>query len=945
MFQEPKLIVKIMLEYFKMNPDTEIILLFYIMRALCGRFVADFQFLKDFLEHEVTSKFSVEWKRAAFFEFIRLWKMPQADSGLSQDLKAKILQYIIIPCFATSFERGETDAIIGSTPAPEMDSDDNVVSSFISNIIESSANESTSDAVRILLLQFSCLLVDEGAAHIHNAGNKKQEGTKLRKLMTYAWPCLLSKNCVDPATRYHGHLLLSHIIAKFAIHKRIVLQVFHSLLKAHAVEARNVVRQALEILTPSMPGRMEDGNTMLTHWTKKIILEEGHTGSQLVHILQLVVKHYKVYYPVRHHLIQHIVSSIQRLGFNATATIEQKRLAVDLCEIAIKWEVQRARDESPTAPEDSTGGSNLMGLMVGMKRPAPSGGPDVTIDPAKKMVKVSVAPPNAGGSVSVASSSNNGNNSSSGGETQSNKPLGKVFSDNIVNYLLRLACQVGDNVGAQGATAGGGPTQGELLSRRCVQLLKTALKPDIWGNCELKLATFDKILDGGQQGVQSTSPNFANICTCLDVLTFLLTVLRKEQILSAFKPLQKAIAVCMRSPNSKVIRAVHGLMSRLMNLFPTEPTNSPVASKFEELAQLYANVGTVIQEGLSNYEKNLQAPPATLFGTLMMLKAACINNSCYIDRLISSFMRVLQRLAKEHLQPSIPDNTAAASELLILSLDLVKNRVAVMGQDIRKAFIGTILVGLIEKSQDVKVMKAITKMLEDWMKNKDVKMMNQGPNLKEKSILLVKMMQYVEKRFDDSELNGQFLELINYVYRDDNLKNTELTSKLEPAFLSGLRCPQPQIRAKFFEVFDLSMRKRLYDRLLYIVCSQNWESMGPHYWIKQCLELVMSTAASAMPVTNSSPSSHLPSVTSVIATADPTERNAFTMLSAIKEEPIVPDTMEADGVPDELTDIELPSSDKQSNFNQLLAKQFKFQESAKDHKIKENFLTAMCQLV
>jgi hypothetical protein len=46
----------------------------------------------------------------------------------------------------------------------------------------------------------------------------------LRRLMTYAWPCLLSKNCVDPATRYHGHLLLSHIIAKFAIHKRIVLQ-------------------------------------------------------------------------------------------------------------------------------------------------------------------------------------------------------------------------------------------------------------------------------------------------------------------------------------------------------------------------------------------------------------------------------------------------------------------------------------------------------------------------------------------------------------------------------------------------------------------------------------------------------------------------------------------------------------------------------------------------
>lgn len=43
-------------------------------------------------------------------------------------------------------------------------------------------------------------------------------------------------------------------------------QVFHSLLKAHAVEARAVVKQALEILTPAMPGRMEDGNVSLYNY-------------------------------------------------------------------------------------------------------------------------------------------------------------------------------------------------------------------------------------------------------------------------------------------------------------------------------------------------------------------------------------------------------------------------------------------------------------------------------------------------------------------------------------------------------------------------------------------------------------------------------------------------------------------------------------------------------
>ena len=102
----------------------------------------------------------------------------------------------------------------------------------------------------------------------------------------------------------------------------------------------------------------------------------------------------------------------------------------------------------------------------------------------------------------------------------------------------------------------------------------------------------------------------------------------------------------------------------------------------------------------------------------MILKAACVNNPCYIDRLITSFMRVLQRMAREHLVPSSPDLSSVASELLILSLDLVKNRVGVMSPDMRKAFIGSILVGLIDKTQDNKVMKAILKMVDDWVKTK-----------------------------------------------------------------------------------------------------------------------------------------------------------------------------------------------------------------------------------
>lgn len=66
-------------------------------------------------------------------------------------------------------------------------------------------------------------------------------------------------------------------------------------------------------------------------------------------------------------------------------------------------------------------------------------------------------------------------------------------------------------------------------------------------------------------------------------------------------------------------------------------------------------------------------------------------------------------------------------------------------------------------------MKAITRMVEEWVKQRSATApasTASAPSLREKSILLVKLMQYVEKRFpDDQELNAQFLEMINYVYR------------------------------------------------------------------------------------------------------------------------------------------------------------------------------------
>ena len=46
-----------------------------------------------------------------------------------------------------------------------------------------------------------------------------------------------------------------------------------------------------------------------------------------------------------------------------------------------------------------------------------------------------------------------------------------------------------------------------------------------------------------------------------------------------------------------------------------------------------------------------------LFSTLKILKAACMHNQCYIDRLITTFMKVLHKMAKEHLQPTTTETS------------------------------------------------------------------------------------------------------------------------------------------------------------------------------------------------------------------------------------------------------------------------------------------------
>nr|XP_018666778.1 transformation/transcription domain-associated protein isoform X1 [Ciona intestinalis]XP_018666779.1 transformation/transcription domain-associated protein isoform X2 [Ciona intestinalis] len=918
-FDEARLLCKCLLRYASKNPS-DVGLQFQLLRAFSTRTLTDFQFLKSWFEEHVPNNYSMLQKRMIFFKFVELYHEPSFPS----DLKALAIQHIVIPVFRHAFDNNESEQLIGGPPNPEVDNPNDCISVFINRVIDPDKPYAAPDAVQIQLLRFLSLLVDRASPYIHDPSNKSH-GDKLRRIMTFAWPCLLPRNCVDPASKYHGHLLLSHIIGSFGIRKRIVLQTFYSLLKAHAVEARTVVRQALDVLTPAMPARMEDGNQMLTHWTRKIIVEEGHTLAQLMHVLLLIVRHHRVYYPVNSGLVQQMIASMQRLGFAPNTNMEQRRLAVDVAEVLIKWEIRRISEEQEA--------NEAKGLI------RPVAALSIKMDPVPSSTHRVVG-------------------------------LDKKHSDTVVNFLLRMTCQVNESSGGSA----------EILSRRCVVLLRSALRADVWPKSDLHLLWVDKLLlsvDPAQQG------NTGSICTGLELINLILSLIPKDSVISTVKPLQKGIAACMTCSNVKVIRSVQSLLVRLFSLFP--PTAPPanhdpmlgqvIVPKVElslaerDLEVLFSAMENTVLEGLNEFEK-AGTTSTGLFSTLMILKAACTHTPAYIDHLLATFVRVFQKLVKEHLQsPPQSGQTGSEvspfiSELIVVCLDLAKCRVVSMAADTRRSLMHGVFSQIIERSTDPKLIKAVIRIMDEWLKARASGDASQAPTLREISPLLLKLMN-IDKRFTSEHLDIHtgFLDLVNYVYRDESLSGSELTSKLEPAFLSGLRCTNPTTRRSYFEVFDNSIPQNLYDRLLYMICSQNWEAMGTHYWIKQCIEMIFAVCDRTSTVMAKGSPYLLPSITHVITLADPADRDAFNALAKVKTEPMdidvyakeeevesMMETSEDDSrtKTSNLTSSKTPSSvttveDRSQQLNTLITRHCKFLESLSEAK-SSSFLLAAAQL-
>ncbi|XP_043460946.1 transformation/transcription domain-associated protein-like [Leptopilina heterotoma] len=767
---EPEILLKVFIHYLEKNPE-EFDFLFNILKIFRINFVSNVTMLSDFIEKVIAQTYHIQWKRTAFSKFIYNFQ----GKRVSDELKADILHNIVYKCFEASFKKKEVFEIIGTPPSPNTDDPRNLISIFINKVIDIDNPGELGDRLRVGIFRFACLLVDHAGEYIHDV-NIKHHGIKLKTLVYFAWSCLLNKNCVDPITKYHGHLLLSHIIRKFSVSKSIVVHVFLSLMQAHSIETKHVVKEALDILIPIFPHRMESGYSKLAQLTRKVLIEESHSRYSLSHCLQFVVKHFKVYYSVRYHLIPILVNSIKKI--TEISTIDSKKLAVDIAETIIEWEIQAKSEETSIIDVVGIESSNQL--------------PDEGSSGFRRIVLQNNTP------------------LFTTLEPQPIKRLGNFYIDKILNFILKLTCEVHDVNTLQGIME-------EQLVKRSANLIKRTYSSEVWVK--------DGNVDFSWMNKTLAEQDSEKIYRILELLIFLVRGLGENANLHIFTKLESGLTMCLSSDDRKILKYLQEILSNLLTIFPIDPILTK-ETRDEKMKLFYKFVRVVFRERLTGFERN-EAGIDSLAPCVMIAKTVYLNNAGYLDPVLTNLLGVFQKISRFHLA-----GVGAKKEEteLLTFLDILSNRFEVMSTNNRRKFLTSLGV-LIDNTPNLQIIRIIIKLLKNWVKD-------EGNLVSEKFPIFIKMWKKIQNFPADLDLRNNFLDVLCLMYQNRNYRHVKLSTDLELAFLEGLRSSQPHTRIKFSKIMNAGVERSVKDRLRYI-SEINWQLMGRHYWIKQCVEFVL----------------------------------------------------------------------------------------------------------
>lgn len=205
------------------------------------------------------------------------------------------------------------------------------LTSIIENIWKSSNDiivghtASTADFLRLETLQLtSCIL---------KYSNSKCEPFK-KDIIKYCWNLV---SLEDVLSKFSAYLATCYFINAFETHPKITSHIFYALLKADNADARFIVEKSLDLLAAVISNRLGNEDLWIK-WPRKVILETNFLASSMYIVYKFIVDHEELFFNSRELFLPNTINAIGKLTISPTSTAEIKLLAIELCELIIKWE-------------------------------------------------------------------------------------------------------------------------------------------------------------------------------------------------------------------------------------------------------------------------------------------------------------------------------------------------------------------------------------------------------------------------------------------------------------------------------------------------------------------------------------------------------------------------------------------------------------------------------
>jgi transformation/transcription domain-associated protein len=363
------------------------------------------------------------------------------------------------------------------------------------------------------------------------------------------------------------------------------------------------------------------------------------------------------------------------------------------------------------------------------------------------------------------------------------------------------------------------PSVRSLVGSRVFELMKSLLA--IWPEVNIKLSHFEK-----PNTLELNEENLPTICGSIDLLNLILENKSNAWILDNISPIQKCIDTWIHNDNSSVSKSLNPVLAKIYKCIKLSDLSSTEPEKIHEYSSFTKMIESVIIKGLQSM--------TNIYAVVSLLTAAYeFKSEILEDKVLADGMKVLQKLTREHVL-EVNDQNAISQEAtvptLIALLHLLKQRIPFV-KDYRRSF-HECLLQLISESTDRSLLRALFSIVSEWIKASS----ETFPTIKEKSNLMVKMMIFESREYED--LFEDYLKLVAEIYKDPQLTRSELTVRLEKSFLHGTKSENPIIRNQFYEIFNNSIERAIFPRLSYIIGVQNWEPLANYFWLRQGVDLL-----------------------------------------------------------------------------------------------------------